>query len=79
MVCDASTGRTRGLEEIELNRKRKEKYKMMSSPLVSREVAALLSHIILPGDVSSQDRVESRWGVVVVSGQFSSLRGRETA
>ena len=51
MVCDASTGRTRGLEEIELNRKRKEKYKMMSSPLVSREVAALLSHIILPGDV----------------------------
>ena len=51
MVRDASTGRTRGLEEIELNRKRKEKYKMMSSPLVSREVAALLSHIILPSDV----------------------------
>ena len=50
MVCDASTGRTRGLEEIELNRKRKEKYKMMSSPLVSREVAAH-PQIILPGDV----------------------------
>ena len=28
--------------------------------------------------VTSQDRVESRWGVVVVTGWFSSLQRRET-